>query len=171
MDTIKKLVLCAVIAVVTFGIGYKVSDAYFGNRTPAQPIEFSHKIHAGDNQIPCMYCHIYAERSRVSGVPNVKRCIGCHSVIKPDSPEIQKLKNYWENKEPIPWVKVYNLPDHVYFPHKRHIKAGLECQMCHGDVQSMDRITRVSSLKMGWCLSCHTRKKVKNGRDCWTCHI
>lgn len=160
-----------VIFAITFGVGYTLNDLYSSDRRPKQPIEFSHRIHAGDNQIPCLYCHIFAERSRVSGVPNVKRCMGCHVVIKTDSPEIQKLASYWDKKEPVPWVKVHNLPDYVYFPHKRHIKAGRQCKDCHGDIASMDRVRRVSSLKMGWCLNCHGRYNVKNGSDCWTCHI
>ena len=166
----KNLVIYAVLFVITFGIGYKINDVYLTERAPAQPIEFSHKIHAGDNSIPCLYCHSQAERSRVAGVPNVKRCMGCHNIIKTDAPEIIKLAAYWEKKEPIPWIKVHNLPDHVYFPHKRHIKAGLECKMCHGDVAGMSRVTRIAPLKMGWCLKCHTQRNVKNGRDCWTCH-
>lgn len=166
----KKLILYAVVGGIAFVIGYFVNDQFFSDRAPVQPINFSHKIHAGDNQIPCQYCHIYAERSRVSGVPNVKRCMGCHQIIKTDSPEIQKVASYWDKKEPIPWVKVYNLPDHVYFPHKRHVRAGLDCKNCHGDVASMARIEKVSSLQMGWCLSCHSKKEVKNGSDCWTCH-
>lgn len=166
----KKFIIYIIVAVITFVIGYKINDIYLSGRTPDQPINFSHKIHAGDNKIPCMYCHVFAERSRVSGVPNERRCMGCHSVIKTDAPEIIKLASYWDRKEPIPWVKVYNLPDHVYFPHKRHIRAGVECQTCHGDVASMAKITRVAPLKMGWCLNCHTQRAVKNGRDCWTCH-
>jgi len=154
----KKLILYAVVGGIAFVIGYFVNDQFFSDRAPVQPINFSHKIHAGDNQIPCQYCHIYAERSRVSGVPNVKRCMGCHQIIKTDSPEIQKVASYWDKKEPIPWVKVYNLPDHVYFPHKRHVRAGVDCKNCHGDVASMARIEKVSSLQMGWCLSCHTKR-------------
>lgn len=166
----KNLVLFVIIFVFTFGVGYKVNDVYFSDKSPEQPIPFSHRIHAGDNKVPCMYCHIYADKSKVAGVPNVKRCMGCHAVIKTDSPHIQKLTAYWDKKEPIPWVKVHNLPDYVYFTHKRHIKAGLECSACHGDIAKMDVVTKVSSLKMGWCLNCHTKKGVKNGLDCWTCH-
>lgn len=167
---IKSLIAYSAIGVITFIMGYTAHNQYFSGKTPRQPIEFSHRIHAGDNSIPCLYCHIYAERSRVAGVPNVKKCMGCHSVIKTDSPEIQKLASYWDKEEPMAWVKVHNLPDHVYFPHKRHVAAGVKCQTCHGPVETMDRITRVSSLKMGWCLNCHTERNVKNGRDCWTCH-
>jgi len=170
----KKIIISVVIPViiffVTFGVGYAVYDAYLSGRQPSQPINFSHKIHAGDNQVPCLYCHIYAERSPSSGVPNVQRCMGCHNIIKTDAPEIQKLAGFWERKEPIPWIKVHNLPDYVYFPHKRHVKAKLKCQECHGPIETMPVVRRVSSPKMGWCLKCHTKKKVENGRDCWTCH-
>jgi hypothetical protein len=166
----KKVIIYLIVLIVMFGVGFGVSDYVFSDRTPTQPINFSHKIHARDNEIPCMYCHIYAERSRVAGVPNVKRCMGCHVIIKRDSPEIQKLTTYWENEEPIPWVKVHKLPDHVYFPHKRHIRAEVRCQTCHGEVQWMDVVTREAPLKMGWCLDCHKQREVKNGRDCWTCH-
>ncbi|MBE9503733.1 MAG: cytochrome c3 family protein [Proteobacteria bacterium] len=163
-------IIIGITGIITFIIGYSINDYYSTDRTPVQPIEFSHQIHAGTNEIPCKYCHIYTERSRHAGVPSVQRCMGCHSIIKTESPLIEKLTSYWETKEPIPWVKVHNLPDYVYFPHKRHIRAGLDCKLCHGDIASMDRVTRVSSLQMGWCLNCHTQRGVKNGRDCWTCH-
>lgn len=166
----KKLILLAITGIIAFGIGYGINELYFSGKDPVQPINFSHKIHAGDNKIPCLYCHVFAERSRVSGVPNVQRCMGCHKVIKTDSPEIQKVAAYWDKQEPIPWVKVHNLPDHVYFPHKRHVRAGVECMNCHGDIASMSRVERVSPLKMGWCLSCHKKRQVNNGTDCWTCH-
>ena len=86
------------VAVITFALGYKAYGLYFSDLSPVQPIPFSHKIHAGTNKIPCMYCHIYAEKSRHAGVPNVKRCMGCHSIIKTDSPLIQKLASYWEKR-------------------------------------------------------------------------
>lgn len=164
-------VIFLIVFVVMGLVGYSVVLAKFYGKQPTQPINFSHKIHAGDNEVPCLYCHVYAERSRHSGAPSVERCMGCHKIIKTDSPEIQKLTKYWEEKKPIEWVKVHNLPDFVYFPHKRHVRAKVDCKECHGDIASMPVVKRVSSLKMGWCLKCHGKKKVKNGRDCWTCHI
>ena len=140
-----------------------------GDPSPVQPIHFSHQIHAGEYGIHCLYCHSYAEVSRSAGVPDVETCRNCHIIIGRDKPEVKKLMNYWKEKETIPWVKVHDLPDHVYFPHKMHVSAGVECTNCHGDVASMDRIKRVSSLKMGWCLSCH--KENAASIDCWTCHI
>lgn len=166
----RKLFLFSFIWVATFISGYWMNTSWFSDKQPAQPIAFSHRIHAGENDIPCLYCHTYADRSAVAGVPSVQKCIGCHQIIKRDAPEILKVNDYWERKEPIPWIKVHNLPDFVYFSHKRHIRAGIECNSCHGNVAGMDVITRVSSLKMGWCIDCHMSHNVKNGRDCWTCH-
>ncbi|MCC7202218.1 MAG: cytochrome c3 family protein [Nitrospirae bacterium] len=165
-----KLLLFAFIFVTTFISGYMINTVWFSDNHPAQPIAFSHRIHAGDNGIPCLDCHIYAERSAVAGVPSVQKCIGCHKIIKREAPEVVKLNGYWERQEPIPWIKVHNLPDFVTFPHKRHIRGGVQCNLCHGNIPEMDVVTRVSSLKMGWCIGCHTSYNVKNGRDCWTCH-
>ncbi len=187
----KKLIACAIIFVGFIVVGYSfgINNASFTGFAPVQPINFSHKIHAGDNGVPCKYCHAFTERSRHAGVPSVERCMGCHKFIKTDSPEIQKLKKFYDDKEPIPWVKVYNLPDFVYFPHKRHVRANVDCKTCHGDVASMSVVERPpyfsitswfkpTPLTMGWCLRCHhtvmdkgaTVKKVDNGWDCWTCH-
>ncbi|HSB35103.1 MAG TPA: cytochrome c3 family protein, partial [Nitrospirota bacterium] len=94
------------------------------DRSPVQPIAFSHKIHAGDNGIPCLFCHRYATKSTVAGIPAVADCRACHLFIAQSAPEIKKLMMYWEKKEPIPWVRVYWVPDHVYFPHMMHIRAG-----------------------------------------------
>src|SRR3989304_8451883 len=135
----KKFILYIIIGAATVMMGYTINNMYSPDLSPVQPIPFSHKIHAGTNKIPCMYCHIYAENSRHAGVPNVKRCMGCHSIIRTDSPLIQTLTSYWEKKEPIPWVKVYNLPDHVYFPHKRHVKAGVPRPRRHRGVSQKDK--------------------------------
>lgn len=171
MNNIIKYVIFAIIFAVMILVGYLVVITKFYNNAPTQPINFSHKVHAGDNEVPCLYCHVYAERSRHSGAPAVQRCMGCHKIIKTDSPEIQKLREYWDDNEPVPWIKVHNLPDYVYFPHKRHVLAKVDCKECHGDVVNMPVLERVSSLKMGWCLKCHKAKEVKNGLDCWTCHM
>ncbi|HJV33454.1 cytochrome c3 family protein [Geomonas sp.] len=139
------------------------------DHSPVQPIAFSHKVHAGTNGIPCLYCHRYAPKSPYAGVPSVSDCRDCHQFIATEKPEIKQVMGYWERKEPIPWIRVYWLPDHVYFPHMMHIRARLECRTCHGEVASMDRITRSVHLKMGWCLGCHRQHKATI--DCWICHI
>jgi hypothetical protein len=170
LGPIKKTAGILLVGVIGIVIGAWISNNVFSDATPVQPIEFSHRIHAGENQMPCMYCHLYARRSRVAGVPSVHKCINCHKVIATGRPEINKLFKYWDEKKPIPWIKVHDLPDFVYFPHKRHVRGGVQCQMCHGPVEEMNRVTRVASLQMGWCLECHRARKVENGRDCWTCH-
>jgi hypothetical protein len=141
----------------------------FSDRSPVQPIAFSHKLHAGDNGIPCLYCHYTARRSPVAGIPAVADCRACHLFIAANAPEVKKVMAYWDRREPIPWVRVYGLPDHVYFPHMMHLRAGLACAGCHGDVPAMERVTRKASLRMGWCLDCHRQHKASI--DCWTCHI
>ena len=163
-------VLIAAVGLAGLVFGYWANAAFFPGTTPRQPIDFSHKIHAGDNEIPCMYCHIQARRSISAGVPSVKKCVNCHNHIATDRPQIRKVMNYWENREPIPWIKVHDLPDFVYFPHKRHVRAGVKCQTCHGPVETMDVVTRMAPVKMGECLACHKKNEVEHGLDCWTCH-
>ena len=139
-----------------------------------QPIKFSHKTHVQNNNIACEYCHVYARRSPHSGIPPVKTCIGCHQLIKGETAEqqkeIAKVVEYWDKKEPIPWKKMHDLPDFVYFSHKRHLKAGFDCTSCHGDVSKMtiplpqDKYGE-KALTMGWCMTCHrTEHPTKDGK-------
>ena len=170
----KKARLIAGLAVAASSVGAGLAFMYslpldFLDRLPVQPLAFSHKVHAGDNGINCLYCHRYAPKSPVAGIPAVADCRACHLFISTNKPEIKKLMGYWEKREPIPWVRVYYLPDHVYFPHMMHIRAKLSCSTCHGEVVAMVRITRTANLKMGWCLNCHRQNHASI--DCWTCHI
>ena len=170
LRALKPAALIVGVGLIGVGLGYWVNVAFFPGTSPEQPIAFSHRIHAAENEIPCLYCHTSARRSTSAGVPSVNKCVSCHQNVATERPQIRKVMNYWNTKEPIPWVKVHDLPDFVYFPHKRHVQAGLECQTCHGPVETMDKITRVAPLKMGWCLDCHTNEHVEHGRDCLTCH-
>jgi hypothetical protein len=131
-----------------------------------QPIKFSHRIHAGDNGIQCQYCHVYARRSKVAGAPAVAICMGCHRFVNPGLSEIQKVAKYWEDKTPIPWAKIHDIPDFVRFDHSRHVNAknelfptGVPCQTCHGPIETEDVVHKVDPDfgKMGWCLSCHLK--------------
>ncbi len=138
-----------------------------------QPIAFPHSIHAGVDQIDCQYCHFSAERSVDAGIPPVSTCMGCHTVIggsdEVQQAEIQKVRDYWTNQEPIPWVRIYKVADHVHFPHMRHVAANVDCTTCHGEVKEMDVIETVNQpLSMGWCVSCHVEQDVR--RDCTVCH-
>ena len=138
---------------------------------PKQPIPFSHKLHAGDRQIPCQYCHSSTRRSAVAGIPPLNVCMGCHKNIAIDKPDIQTITDHYKRNDPIKWVKVHDVPDYVRFTHKRHIAAdgaNLECQECHGNVQEMDVVEQVAPLQMGWCLGCHVERG--GPRNCFACH-
>jgi mono/diheme cytochrome c family protein len=161
---------------------------------PAQPIFFSHLVHAGSFGIACQYCHSEARRSEYAGLPSVERCMGCHKIIgAQDNPEIRKVHDYWNRRAAIPWVRVFKLPEYAYFPHKAHIRAGLECQTCHGPIERMRVVgartgRRIGNdlenllglkptpplLSMGWCVECHRAQNATRGMhaplDCVTCH-
>lgn len=165
------------------------SSAFAGDKVE-QPIEFPHDIHAQKMQINCMYCHTYARRSYVSGIPPLQKCIGCHQSLPSvrDKPRIQKLFEYWETKQPIPWKKVHDLPEFVRFNHERHIQRFYfqqgkpvqeVCSYCHGDVKGMTVAEKVKPLSMGWCVSCHKKDHpisnvnpvtTHGPNDCWACH-
>jgi hypothetical protein len=136
---------------------------------PAQPIEFSHAIHAGSYGLACQYCHAEARRSAYAGLPSVARCMGCHKIVAAQgNPEVQKLHRYWDRKEPIPWVRIHKLAGFVTFPHKGHVRAGLACQTCHGPVETVQRVAQVAPLTMGWCVACHAERR--GPLDCVACH-
>jgi hypothetical protein len=162
--------------VVAYG---NVSDEVYD-----QPIAYSHKLHAGELQIQCEYCHSNARKSIHAGVPPTGTCMNCHKMVdKTDRPELVKLQDYFDKGEAIPWNKVHDLPDFVHFSHKRHVLGGVECAECHGDMTQETVARRVNTLRMGWCLDCHkNHPKVDENygaeaelrraelKDCWTCH-
>jgi hypothetical protein len=178
---------------------------------PVQPIAFSHRLHAGELAVQCLYCHSGAETSRHAGIPAAGVCMNCHrfvttifgairqedEIAKKEkrsprrivSPEIQKIydalaldasmkRSASQAGRPIEWVRVHNLPDFVYFDHRRHVNVGVSCQGCHGPVETMERLVQVRDLSMGWCVNCH-RDATRNGingkavnavTDCGVCH-
>ncbi len=149
------------------------SIGYNKNYAPEQPIPFSHELHAGTYQIQCLYCHSGVERSAHSPVPSLNICMNCHLVVATDKPAIQKLADAYNNNQPIPWVKVHMLPDHVKFNHKAHVDrfgAPQACQKCHGPVESMETLYQYSSLSMGWCVECHRQPENQAPVNCSTCH-
>jgi len=137
-------------------------------RDVVQPIPFSHRVHAGDHQIPCQYCHEYARRSQTAGVPPIARCVGCHKGQGPLKAVTQPWTDASQPRLQIVWNRVYTLPDFVRFAHRPHILAGVACQHCHGPVETMDRVVPVHDINMGFCISCHTERDV--GKDCVLCH-
>lgn len=145
-----------------------------------QPIEFPHNVHVQDNKINCMYCHTYARRSKVAGIPPTSKCMGCHNVIATDKERIQKLTEYWVNKESPRWKKVTDLPDYVHFSHEKHLrkfvfdadypveKVNEVCGLCHGNVGAMTVAKKTKPLNMGFCRRCHEANEGPG--DCWKCH-
>ena len=176
----KKLVSILIIfGVVTLGytvVKGAIDIGHSQGYEPEQPIKFSHALHAGQNKIDCQYCHSGAEKSRHAVIPSVAVCMNCHKYVqegpKYGKEEIAKIYNYsgWDAEasafvsEPksIEWVKIHNLPDHVYFNHSQHVKVGgIECQTCHGKVEEMETVKQFAPLSMGWCINCHRQTDVK----------
>jgi len=199
MSKWKKLLFLS-ITLVALGLGYVLygNDARSSNDGVNQPIAFSHKIHAGENQIPCQYCHYDVAKGPSPAIPSIKACMGCHNYVGGTDreynyngrtinfkDEIGKLKGYWAKQEPIVWNKYHFVPDFARFKHRPHIRANLECATCHGDVKNVDLVVPVHKLEMGWCMSCHREKQKSESemealasdgkelvylRDCATCH-
>ncbi|MBX7137937.1 MAG: cytochrome c family protein [Oligoflexia bacterium] len=151
---------------------------YFGpperarGHQPEQPIKFSHVTHVQKNQMDCQFCHWSVDKAAYAAIPEVETCMGCHLQVSGteqwQKDEINKLKKKNEAGQPIEWTKVHVMPDHVRFNHKRHVKAGVTCQNCHGQIPEMQVVERVSSMKMGWCIDCHRTQGTSI--DCYTCH-
>jgi mono/diheme cytochrome c family protein len=196
-----KVVIAMVMILVFILCGYYMTNSAVEmgrqqNYMPVQPIFYSHKVHAGINQVNCLYCHSGAEKSRQAMVPSTNVCMNCHKQINEytgaeDHPlmtaegkkvdgteEIKKLYKYagWDPAKkdyirdekgnimatPVKWVKIHNLPDHVYFNHSQHVAVGkVQCQQCHGPIQEMDEVYQFSSLGMGWCINCHRQTEVQ----------
>ncbi len=142
---------------------------------PTQPIAFSHKIHAGQYEIECQYCHTGVMESKSANIPSANICMNCHTAIKTESKEIQKIYaaidydpetgQYGDDVQPIEWVRVHNLPDLAYFNHAQHYNVGgVECQTCHGSIEEMEVVYQHSTLTMGWCINCHRETNV-NTKD------
>lgn len=123
---------------------------------PKQPINYSHKLHAGELGIDCRYCHFTVEKSAHAAIPPTEVCMNCHNLVKKDgSEEIKKVISSYEQEKPIEWVKVHMLPDYTYFDHSRHVSAGVSCATCHGRVDKMEVVFQNEPLSMSWCLDCH----------------
>ena len=147
-----------------------------GLRGPRQPIFFRHDIHAGQDRIPCAYCHNTVTVSSEPGIPAMETCLGCHRVIQGSTDthrsEIQKVWDAFTSQQAPAWLRVHAVPSFVRFPHQRHVKVlGTTpegCANCHGDVTRMPQVYKVETLRMGWCINCHVQRKVS--RDCTVCH-
>ena len=168
-----------------FAYGYLMQVGVDQGYAPVQPIHYSHKIHAGDNQIDCNFCHSSARKSKTAGIPSLNVCMSCHKNISEVAEntateeyskefydgEIAKLYDavgwdpeqqaYTGETKPVKWVRIHNLPDFAYFNHSQHVTvAGVDCQKCHGEVESMEVMEQFAPLTMGWCIDCHKETNV-----------
>ena len=181
--TVATLIIAGAVMLFLGAFGYKFGMEEVGVQqgyAPTQPINFSHKIHAGQYEMDCKYCHSTVEKSKSASIPSLNTCMNCHKYVKAaekyngkTSPEIQKIYNaigydgdnmeYIEGYEqkPIEWVRIHNLPDLSYFNHSQHVVVGkVECQTCHGPIQEMDKVYQFSNLQMGWCIDCHRERGI-----------
>lgn len=167
--------LVGILAFLKWGVVELMEIGVYTGYKPEQPIAFSHKIHAGQNGINCVYCHTGAEKGKTSGIPSLNVCMNCHTYVSEGpsgTEEIAKIyaaldynpdtKEYGDNPTPVEWVRVHNLPDLSYFNHSQHVVVGkIECQECHGEVEEMGVAEQHSPLTMGWCVECHRTTSVK----------
>ena len=162
-----------VVAFVIAALGFKaVINALFSvgvqkGYAPEQPIAFSHKIHAGQYEIDCKYCHTGVTKGKNATIPSVNICMNCHNQIKSGTltgeNEIGKIVRAFNENKPIKWVRVHNLPDLAYFNHSQHVVVGnIQCETCHGPIQEMDVVRQHSLLTMGWCIDCHRTTNINN---------
>lgn len=134
-----------------------------------QPIAFSHQTHVGDVGLDCQFCHASVDKSSSAGMPSPETCYGCHREILSNSKFMAPIKEAIDQKKSIPWAKVNSLADHVYFHHGQHIKSGVSCKSCHGDVEHMPLMATEQRFSMEFCLNCH-RTQGPELQGCYTCH-
>jgi menaquinone reductase, multiheme cytochrome c subunit len=198
-----RILALLVVAAATGTLAYALSNVRQGYE-PRQPIPFRHtrmagppvyqanergeQVNVGGYNIPCLYCHTMAYKGRHSTLPSTAVCMNCHSTVGLSKEWVLKLKEYWDRGEPIPWVKVHDLPDFVYYDHSAHLTARNEkgelkipdrdaqgrtinqCETCHGRVETMDIVSVQHPFNMQWCLDCHRKPEMKGPTACVTCH-
>lgn len=148
---------------------------WVGTPGPTQPIAFYHHVHVAELHIPCAYCHWTAATSRQANYPPVSLCWACHKNISITHPEIAKVRQYYLEKKPIPWIRINQEPQYLHFDHSAHVAANIPCSSCHGNVGSMYVVYQPIEMNMGWCVTCHRQESTKfhpkqAAVDCSTCH-
>lgn len=147
---------------------------------PSQPIDYSHKLHAGTMGIDCKYCHTDVVVARHASVPPTATCMNCHTIARKDREEIKRLTAYYDKGNPIRWKRIHKVPDYAFFNHSVHVNKGIDCEHCHGAIERMEKVFQVESFTMGSCLNCHRnahermpelKDKINKGpENCSTCH-
>ncbi|MBR9979013.1 MAG: cytochrome c3 family protein [Bacteroidetes bacterium] len=150
------LTLAVLIILVIAGIWYYGSPEYTDvGYAPVQPVPYSHKLHVGELGLDCRYCHTEVEISPVAMVPPTQTCMNCHAMIKTESPQLAPIRASWEEETPMRWIRIHKVPDFAYFDHSAHLRVGVGCESCHGNVAEMEVLYLDQPLSMGWCLDCH----------------
>lgn len=148
--------LCIVGGTLVAGVTYYATPKYLRvGYQPVQPVAFDHALHVGQLGMDCRYCHTFVDRSEHSNVPASSTCMNCHNQVLADSPKLAPIRASYESGEPVPWVKIHNTPDYVYFSHAAHVNRGISCVECHGQVNEMQEVFHSKSLSMAFCLECH----------------
>ena len=137
---------------VAWGFSPRTTDVGY---MPTQPVPFSHRVHAGELGIDCRYCHNTVEYAASAAIPPTQTCMNCHTQIHPESVKLAPLHESYETGMPVPWIKVHDSPDYVYFDHSAHVTRGVSCVSCHGRIDTMETVYQHERLSMGWCLECH----------------
>lgn len=159
------LFLGLTVGIVSAGITYYATPKYTRvGYAPDQPVPFSHALHSGQLGMDCRFCHSNVEKSGHSNVPTAQTCMNCHNQIKTDSPLLAPVRESYASGNPVPWVKIHQAPDYVYFNHAVHVARGVSCVECHGQINEMEVVHHAKPLSMGWCLDCH-REPEKVLRD------
>jgi hypothetical protein len=122
---------------------------------PIQPVAYSHKLHAGNLGMDCRYCHNTVDKAAHAAVPSTETCMNCHVRVKGESPKLSMVRESYATGQPVPWIRIHNLPDFVYFNHQAHVTRGVSCVSCHGRIDQMEIVYQAETLSMGWCLDCH----------------
>lgn len=148
--------LCVLGGIATAGVNYYMTPKYTRvGYAPIQPVPYSHALHVGQLGLDCRYCHSNVDKSGYANLPTAQTCMNCHNTVKKDSPLLAVVRNSYETGDPVPWVKVHELPDFAYFNHAVHVNRGVSCVECHGKVNEMEVVTHTQPLSMGFCLDCH----------------
>ena len=138
------------------GVYYYAQPSYTRvGYAPTQPVAYSHQLHVGQLGMSCLYCHTNVTDSPHSNVPATSTCMNCHQAIKPDSPLLAPIRDSYATGQPVAWERIHKVPGYVYFNHSVHVKRGVSCVSCHGQVNEMKVVSHTKPLSMGWCLECH----------------
>jgi len=138
--------------VIYLGFSPKATDVGY---MPTQPVPYSHALHVGQLGMDCRYCHTGVEQTARATIPPTQTCMNCHSKVRANSEKLIPVRESYATGMPVPWIRVHDLPDYVYFDHSAHVRRGVGCVSCHGRIDTMEVVFQAEPLSMGWCLECH----------------